>query len=104
MSIYRKHKQVQKLIIGYRPVVHAREGRMLGIRQPLDGPVFKKFEDARNWCIYAMIDHYDRRLGMSDAHIEPFKGMVDCGPPPDPALVRDVERICERVAKERAGK
>jgi hypothetical protein len=22
---------------------------------------------------------------MSDARIEPFKGMVDCGPPPDPA-------------------
>jgi hypothetical protein len=36
--------------------------------------------------MYAMIDHYDRRLGMSDARIEPFKGMVDCGPPPDPAL------------------
>jgi hypothetical protein len=45
----------------------------------LDGPIFEKLEDARNWCIYAMIDHYDRRLGMSDARIEPFKGMVDSG-------------------------
>jgi hypothetical protein len=51
---------------------------MLGIRQPLDGPVFEKLEDARNWCIHAMINHYDRRLGMSDATIEPFRGMVDC--------------------------
>jgi hypothetical protein len=72
---------------------------MLGSRQPLDGPIFQKLEDAEHWCIYAMIDHYDRRLGMSDARIEPFKGMVNCGPPPDPALVRDIERICEEVAK-----
>ena len=35
----------------------------------------------RNWCIHAMISHYDRRLGMSDAHIYPFKGLVDCGFP-----------------------
>ena len=83
MNIYRTHKPVQKLITGYRSVVRAREGRMLGIRQPLDGPVFEKVEDARNWCIYAIIDHYDRRLGMSDARIEPFKGLVDYGLPPD---------------------
>jgi hypothetical protein len=101
MNVYRAHKPVQKLVTGYRPVVHAREGRMLGIRQPLDGPVFEKLEEALNWCMYAMIDHYDRRLGMSDARIEPFKGMLDCGPPPDPALVRDIERICEELAKER---
>jgi hypothetical protein len=75
--MYRTPKRVQKLVTGYRPVVHAREGRMLGIRQPLDGPVFEKVEDARNLSIYAMIDHYDRRLGMSDARIEPFKGLAD---------------------------
>ena len=46
---------------------------MLGVRQPLDGPVFERLEDAENWCIHAMISHYDRRLGMSDARIEPFK-------------------------------
>jgi hypothetical protein len=40
-----------------------------------------------------MIDNYDRRLEMSDALIEPFKGMVDCGPSPAPALVRDIARI-----------
>ena len=51
------------------------------MRQPLDGPIFEKPEDARNWCIHAMISHYDRRLGMSDAHIYPFKGLVDCGFP-----------------------
>ena len=51
-------------------------GLMLGIRQPLDGPIFEKLEDAQNWCIHAMISHYDRRLGMSDAKIEPFQGMV----------------------------
>jgi hypothetical protein len=49
MSIYRTNKQVQKLITGYRPIVHTREGLMLGIRQPLDGPVFEKLEDAQNW-------------------------------------------------------
>ena len=101
MSLYRMQNSVQKLVTGYRPVVHARVGRMLGIRQPLDGPIFVKLEDARNWCIYAMIDHYDRRLGMSDVRIEPFKGLVHCGPPPDRALVRDIERICEEVANER---
>jgi hypothetical protein len=89
-----------KLVTGYRPVVRAREGLMLGIRQPMDGPVFGKLTDAEHWCIHAMISHYDRRLGMSDALIEPFKGLVDCGPPPDPALLRDVTRICEQVAKE----
>jgi hypothetical protein len=47
----------------------------------LDGPIFEKLEDARNWCIYAMIDHYDRRLGMSDARIEPFKGAGGAGVP-----------------------
>jgi hypothetical protein len=50
-----------------------------------------------------MISHCDRRLGMSDATIEPFKGMVDCGgPPSDPAQLRDITRICEEVLKERA--
>ena len=45
----------------------------------------------------------DRRLGMSDARIEPFKGLVDCGgPPSDPAQLRDIERICEQAARERA--
>jgi hypothetical protein len=32
---------------------------------------------AERWCIHAMISHYDRRLGMSDAIIKPFSGMVD---------------------------
>ena len=59
----------QKFVVGFRPVVRAREGRMLGMRQPLDGPIFETLEDARNWCIHAMISHFDRRLGMSDAHI-----------------------------------
>ena len=103
MSIYRTNTPFQKLITGYRPVVHAREGRMLGIRQPLDGPIFQKREDAEYWCIHAMISHYDRRLGMSDARIEPFEGMVDCGgPPSDSVQLRDIARICEQVAKERA--
>lgn len=66
----------------------------------LDGPIFEKLEDARNWCIYAMIDHYDRRLGMSDARIEPFKGMVGSGLWRIRRLVRDIERICEQVAQE----
>jgi len=50
---------------GFRPAIYAREGLMLGIRQPLDGPVFEKLEHAEQWCIDVMIDHYDRRLGMS---------------------------------------
>ena len=66
----------QKSITGFRPVIRAREGRMLGIRQPLDGPVFEKLEDAECWCFHAMVSHYDRRLGLSDAEIHPFKGLV----------------------------
>jgi hypothetical protein len=100
----RSKNRYQKFVTGFRPEVRARQGVMLGIRQPLDGPVFQKLEDAQHWCISAMIDHYDRRLGMSDARIEPFKGMVDCGRPPDPALVRDIARICAEVAKERVEK
>jgi len=71
--------------------VRARDGLMLGIRRPLDGPVSEKLEDARNWCMHAMISHYDRSLGMSDARI--------C-PRPDPALARDITRIWEQVWKE----
>src|SRR6478609_7089266 len=94
----------QEYMTGYRPVVHAREGRMFGMRQPLDGPIFETLEDARNWAIHAMISHFDRRLGMSDATIEPFKGMVNCGgPPSDPAQLRDIERIC-REAREQKGR
>ena len=66
----------QNFVTGYKPVVLARVGRMLGIRQPLDGPVFEQLEHAEYWCWYAMIDHYERGLGMSDARIEPFKGKV----------------------------
>ena len=43
---------------------------------------------------------HDHRLRMSYARIEQFKGLVDCGLAPDPALVRDIERICEPVAEE----
>jgi hypothetical protein len=89
-----------KYVTGYRPVVRAQQeasekaahrlppGRPCPsrvdarIRQPLDGPVFESLEDARNWCIHAMISHFDRRLGMSEACIEPFKGLVDGGSPP----------------------
>jgi hypothetical protein len=49
--------RMKKLLTGYRPVVRARQGLMLGIRQPMDGPVFDKLEHARNWCIHAMISH-----------------------------------------------
>ena len=52
---------------GFRPVIHAREGLMLGIRNPLDGPVFDRLEDAIDYCIGVMANHFDRRLGLSDA-------------------------------------
>ena len=55
---------------------------MFGMRQPLDGPIFETLEDARNWCIHTMISHFDRRLGMSDALIEPFKGWSIAKPNP----------------------
>ena len=94
----------RQYVTGFRPVVRAREGRMLGIRQPLDGPVFDTLEDAEHWCIYAMVDHYERRLGLSDAVIYTFKGMVDCGPPPNPARLREIQRICDEATKERKGR
>jgi hypothetical protein len=87
---FQKRQRVRKLVTGYRPEMRAR--RMAGMRQPLDGPIFENLEDAQDWCIHAMICHHDRRLGMSDATIEPFKGMVDCGGPPS-------TRICEEAAR-----
>jgi hypothetical protein len=30
---------------GFCPVIHARQGRMLGSRNPLDGPVFDRLQD-----------------------------------------------------------
>ena len=68
-------KRHQKFVVGYRPAFYARKGRMLGTRQTLDGPVFDTQRDAEHWGIHAMISHYDRRLGMSDARVQPFKGM-----------------------------
>ena len=49
---------------------------MLGIRNPLDGPVFDTVEDAMVFTIGVMADHFDRGLGLSDASIERFRGMV----------------------------
>ena len=49
MGRRQQHKLNQRLVTGYRPAVYAREGAMLGIRQPMDGPVFEKLEDAENW-------------------------------------------------------
>jgi hypothetical protein len=88
---------------GFRPVIRARKGLMLGIRDPLAGPVFdEKFlenfaqaqedphsplarklmfratmDDAVIYCVGVMANHYDRQLGLSDATIEPFDGMLD---------------------------
>jgi hypothetical protein len=84
----------QQYVVGYRPVVHARIGRMLGIRQPLDGPVFDSKHDAEHWCIHAMVSHYDRRLGMSDAKIYPFKGMIDSTADAPESRLKEIERIC----------
>jgi hypothetical protein len=57
---------------GFRPVISARQGRMLGSRNPLDGPVFDRLEDAIDYCIGVMADHFDRGLGLSDA---PWKSL-----------------------------
>ena len=70
--------KLKTVAVGYRSAVYVRQGRMLGIRQPLDGPVFETLEHAEYWCWHAMLDHYERALGMSDARIEACKGMVDC--------------------------
>ena len=51
-------RRPQKYIVGYRPVVRARKGLMLGIRQPLDGAVFQTREEAENYCIDVMTDHF----------------------------------------------
>jgi len=90
-----------RFVRGYRPVVRAREGRMLGIRQPLAGPIFETKQDAETWCMYAMTDHFDRKLGMADARIYPFEGMLDFGPPPDSARLRETQRVIDEVVRER---
>jgi hypothetical protein len=59
----------RKFIIGDRPGIHVCEGLMFRIRDPLDGPVFQKKEDAVEWCILAMVGHLDRGLEMSEVRI-----------------------------------
>ena len=54
---------------GFRPVIHARQGRMLGSRNPLDGPVFDRLEDAIDYSIGVMADQFDRGLGLSDLRL-----------------------------------
>jgi hypothetical protein len=95
----RKNHGHKKFVTGFRPIVRARQGLILGIRQPFDGPVFEKLQDAEHWCIHAMISHYDRRLGMSDGRIEPFKGLVNCFAEPPASFLKDVERICQSVTR-----
>ena len=61
---------------GFRPVIHARQGRILGSRNPLDGPVFDRLEDAIIFTIGVMTDHFEDGIGSSDPRIERFKGAV----------------------------
>lgn len=68
---------------GYAPALNARQGVMLGIRNPLDGPVFEKLDDATAWCISAMTNHFERGLGISDARIKAFEGWCCTFPPVD---------------------
>lgn len=75
---------------------------MLGIRQPLDGPVFNTYEDALGWCMDVMVCHHERGYGIADAQIQPFKGMVDSAEAPSPELLKDVGRICEDMRSELA--
>jgi hypothetical protein len=77
-----KSRPAEQFVQGYRPVVHAREGLMLGIRQPLDGPVFETELEAERWCIHVMASHYNRRLGMSEARIYCVQGSAACLPEP----------------------
>ena len=63
---------------GFCPVIRAREGRILGVHEVLDGPVFATMDDAIIYCIGVMASHFDRKLGLSDATIEPFDGMLPC--------------------------
>jgi hypothetical protein len=99
-----KNEGHQHFVTGFRPIVQARQGLMLGIRQPLDGPVFLRIEDAEQWCVDVMADHYDRRLGMSDGRTEPFTGVVNGFPEPPESLQKDVEQICQSVAEEQRRK
>jgi len=65
---------MRNFISGFRPAIYARKGFMLGIRQPLDGPVFEKLEEAEHWCIHAMISHFDRRL-VADRAVQGHSGL-----------------------------
>ncbi len=42
------------VVTGFHPVITARQGQMLGRRNPLDGPVFGKLQDAVVYSIGVM--------------------------------------------------
>ena len=63
-------------IRGFRPVIHARRGRMLGMRNPLEGPVVGTIQDAIASIVGVMANHFDRGLGLFDARIKRFEGLV----------------------------
>jgi hypothetical protein len=78
----RKTKQGwEEFVKGYRPITTARNGLMLGIRNPVDGPVFQERDDATAWCISVMSSHFHRNLGVSEARIEAFEGWCCTLPP-----------------------
>jgi hypothetical protein len=51
-------KKQLTFMTGVRPVIHARQGRMLGSRNPLDGPVFDTLQDVITFTIAAQWNHY----------------------------------------------
>ena len=69
-------KPLPTFMTDFPPLITARQGRMLGSRNPLDGPVFDKLQDPIVYSIGVMADHFDRGLGLSDARIERFKGRL----------------------------
>ena len=51
---------------GFRPIISARQERMLGSRNPLDGPTFDTLQDAITFTIGILTDLFDHGLELSD--------------------------------------
>jgi hypothetical protein len=62
---------------GFHAVVRPRGNPILGMRNALNMAIWSTRIEAIAFCMNVMVSHYESRLGMSDATIERFEGLVN---------------------------
>ena len=67
---------VKKPMVGYQVIMYARQGLVYGIRNPNISPVFDTKDNALEYCLEVIANHWSRMQTMIDARIYAFGGLV----------------------------